>query len=33
VVEAVADVKNMAVAEVADQIAENFESFFNLRLN
>jgi TatD DNase family protein len=33
VVEAVADVKNMAVAEVADQIAENFESFFNLKLN
>jgi TatD DNase family protein len=33
VVEAVADIKNMAVAEVADQIAENFESFFNLRLN
>jgi TatD DNase family protein len=33
VVEAVADVKNMAVAEVADQIAENFKSFFNLKLN
>jgi TatD DNase family protein len=33
VVEAVADVKNMAVAEVADQIAENFESFFNIKLN
>jgi len=33
VVEAVADVKNMAVAEVADQIAKNFEKFFNIKLN
>jgi TatD DNase family protein len=33
VVEAVADVKNMAVADVADQIAKNFESFFNIKLN
>jgi TatD DNase family protein len=33
VVEAVADVKKMAVAEVADQIAENFENFFNIKLN
>ena len=33
VVEAVADVKNMAIAEVADKIAENFESFFNIKLN
>jgi TatD DNase family protein len=33
VVKAVADVKNMAVAEVADQIAKNFENFFNIKLN
>jgi TatD DNase family protein len=33
VVEAVAEVKNMAVADVADQIAENFEGFFNIKLN
>jgi TatD DNase family protein len=33
VVEAVADVKNMAVVDVADQIANNFESFFNIKLN
>lgn len=33
VVEAVAEVKNMAVVDVADQIASNFECFFNIRLN
>jgi TatD DNase family protein len=33
VVEAVAEVKNMAVVYVADQIAKNFESFFNIKLN
>jgi TatD DNase family protein len=33
VVEAVAEVKNMAVVDVADQIAKNFESFFNIKLN
>ena len=33
VVEAVAEVKNMAVVDVADQIAINFESFFNIKLN
>ena len=33
VVEAVADVKNMAVVDVAEQIAKNFESFFNIKLN
>ena len=32
VVEAVADVKNMVVDDVADQIARNFEGFFNLKL-
>jgi TatD DNase family protein len=33
VVEAVAEVKNMTVADVADQIAKNFESFFHIKLN
>ena len=33
VVEAVAEVKNMAVVEVAEQIASNFESFFSIKLN
>jgi len=33
VVESVAEVKNMAVVDVADQIAKNFESFFNIKLN
>ena len=33
VVEAVAEVKNMGVVDVADQIAKNFESFFNIKLN
>ncbi len=32
VVEAVAEVKNMAFVDVADQIARNFEDFFNIRL-
>jgi TatD DNase family protein len=32
VVEAVADVKNMAVADVAEQIAKNFERFFSIKL-
>ena len=32
VVEAVAEVKNMDVADVADQIAKNFEGFFNIKL-
>lgn len=33
VVEAVAEVKNMNVVNVADQIAKNFETFFNRSLN
>ncbi len=33
VIEAVADVKKMAVVDVADQIARNFEDFFNIKLN
>jgi TatD DNase family protein len=33
VVEAVAEVKNMTVVDVADQIAKNFEGFFNIKLN
>jgi TatD DNase family protein len=33
VVEAVAEVKNMAVVDVAAQIASNFEGFFNITLN
>ena len=33
VVEAVAEVKNMAVVNVADQIASNFEGFFDIKLN
>ena len=33
VVEAVAEVKNMAFVDVADQIAKNFENFFNIKLN
>ena len=33
VVEAVAEVKNMAVADVAEQIARNFEGFFNIKLS
>jgi TatD DNase family protein len=33
VVESVAEVKNMPVTEVADQIAKNFELFFNIKLS
>jgi len=33
VVEAVAEVKNMTVVDVADQIAKNFEGFFNIKMN
>ena len=33
VVEAVAEVKNMPVVDVAEQIARNFEGFFNIKLN
>ena len=33
VVEAVAEVKNMTVVDVAEQIARNFEAFFNIKLN
>ena len=33
VVEAVAEIKNMAVVDVADQIAKNFEGFFGIKLN
>ncbi len=33
VVEAVAEVKNMAVIDVAEQIARNFEVFFDIKLN
>ena len=33
VVDVVAEVKNMAVVDVADQIARNFEDFFNIKLN
>ena len=33
VVEGIARVKNMSVIEVADQILENFETFFNIKLN
>lgn len=33
VVEAVAKVKNMTVVDVAEQIARNFEGFFNIKLN
>jgi TatD DNase family protein len=33
VVEAVAEVKNMAVVDVVEQIAKNFEGFFNIKLN
>ena len=33
VVEAIAEVKNMAVVDVAEQIARNFEGFFNIKKN
>jgi TatD DNase family protein len=33
VVEAVAEVKNMSVVDVAEQIARNFEGFFDIKLN
>ena len=33
VVEAVAEIKKMPVEEVAEQIAKNFEVFFNIKLN
>ena len=33
VVEVIAKVKNMSLVEVADQIVENFENFFNIKLN
>ena len=32
VVETIAEIKNMAVCEVAEQIAKNFEDFFNVKL-
>lgn len=32
VIEAIAEVKGMAVGDVADQIARNFEGFFNIKL-
>jgi Tat protein secretion system quality control protein TatD with DNase activity len=32
VVESVAEIKKMKVDEVADEIAANFESFFNIKL-
>jgi TatD DNase family protein len=33
VVEAVAEIKKMPIDEVAEQIAKNFEGFFNIKLN
>ena len=33
VVEAVAEIKKMQVEEVAQQIVENFQVFFNIKLN
>jgi Tat protein secretion system quality control protein TatD with DNase activity len=33
VVEAIAEIKKMDVATVAEQIAKNFEEFFGVRLN
>jgi len=33
VVEAVAEIKKMSIDEVAEQIAKNFEFFFNIKLN
>jgi Tat protein secretion system quality control protein TatD with DNase activity len=33
VVEAAAEVKQMDVVDVAEQIARNFEEFFNIKLN
>lgn len=33
VVEAIAEVKNMAVVDVAEQISKNFEVFFGIKLN
>jgi Tat protein secretion system quality control protein TatD with DNase activity len=33
VVEAVAEIKKMQVIDVAQQIAKNFEVFFNIKLN
>lgn len=33
VVEAVAEIKKMHVGEVADQVIENFEGFFNVKIN
>lgn len=33
VVEAIAEIKIMQIEEVADQIAKNFESFFDIKLN
>jgi Tat protein secretion system quality control protein TatD with DNase activity len=32
VVQSIAEVKRMAVADVAEQIAKNFEEFFNIKL-
>jgi TatD DNase family protein len=32
VIEAIAEIKKMSISEVADQIAVNFESFFNVKL-
>lgn len=33
VVEAVAEIKNMTITDVAEQIARNFEGFFDIKLN
>jgi TatD DNase family protein len=33
VVEAAAEVKHMAIGDVAEQVARNFEKFFNIKLN
>lgn len=33
VVEAVAEIKKLSIEEVADQIVQNFESFFSIKLN
>jgi Tat protein secretion system quality control protein TatD with DNase activity len=33
VIEALAEVKNITVVDVADQIAKNFESFFGIKVN
>jgi Tat protein secretion system quality control protein TatD with DNase activity len=33
VVKAIAEIKNLDVASVAEQIIENFEGFFGIKLN